>query len=272
MGAVTLWGREHVAYGDIVVRDAGPGSAVALTRGLHPKPYRYTDPNEDVVAAVTGPRAALLVVADGHNGAASSEVAVATVLERLGDDPPPADLDDEEMVRLFYDVGWAVLHATTALDRARRESRTTLSVTLVASGVLQWAAMGDSPVVVADLESAHELTVPTHHFVGWPLPAGQVDRLLQRGRAPLRETAWVAVLRTASRTSPVGGRRQTLCTASSRLPAPPRREPLSWCRRPSPAARATTSRRRSSPRGELTTPARAPRPGDRSTPAPVPRH
>lgn len=194
MGAVTLWGREHVAYGDIVVRDAGPGSAVALTRGLHPKPYRYTDPNEDVVAAVTGPRAALLVVADGHNGAASSEVAVATVLERLGDDPPPADLDDEEMVRLFHDVGWAVLHATTALDRARRESRTTLSVALVAGGVLQWAAMGDSPVVVADLESAHELTVPTHHFVGWPLPAGQVDRLLQRGRTPVSDEAWVAVL------------------------------------------------------------------------------
>lgn len=194
MAAVTLWGREHVAYGDVVVRPVGPGLAVALTRGLHPKPYPYTDPNEDVVAAVAGPRATLLVVADGHNGVASSEVAVATVLERLGDDPPPADLDDDDLVRLFHDVGWAVLDATTALDRRRRESRTTLSVAIVADGLLQWAAMGDSPVVVADLAAAHELTVPTHHFVGSPLPAGQVDRLLQRGRTPLPEEAWVAVV------------------------------------------------------------------------------
>lgn len=194
MPGVTLWGREHVTFGDVEVRAVTPRLAAALSRGLHPKPYRWTDPNEDVVAVVAGPRGTLLVVADGHNGTASSEVAVATVLERFGDDPPPADLADHDLVRLFHDIGWAVLDATTPLDRERRESRTTLSVALVADGVLQWAAMGDSPVVVAGPGGAVELTQPTHHFVGSALPAGQVDRLLQRGHTPLPDTSWLAVL------------------------------------------------------------------------------
>lgn len=194
MTSATLWGREHVAYGDVAVRAPGARLAVALTRGLHPKPYRWTDPNEDVVAAVAGERAALLVVADGHNGAAASEVAVRGVLDAYGQDPPPADIGDRDLVRLFHDLSWAVLAATDFLDAERRESRTTLSLALVTAGAVQWAALGDSPVVVAGPGGAAEVTRPTTHFLGWPYTPGHVHQLLQRGVVPLPDGAWVAVL------------------------------------------------------------------------------
>lgn len=188
-----LSGPEHVDYGAVEGAVVAPGVAVAISRGLHPKPYRWTDPNEDVVAAVAGPRATLLVVADAHNGALSSQVAVRTVLEELTDDPPP-ELDDPILVALFHRVSAAVLAATReANDEERRESRTTLSLALVSPRRLCWAAMGDSPVFVAEGDVGLELTRGDHAFVGWPMTAARVDRLLQRGRGALGAGAWVAV-------------------------------------------------------------------------------
>jgi len=172
---------------------AARGVALAISRGLHPKPYRWTDPNEDAVAAVAGPRATLLVVADAHNGALSSQVAVRTVLEELTDDPPP-ELDDTALVALFHRVSAAVLVATReTADEERRESRTTLSLALVSGRRLCWAAMGDSPVLVAEGDVGLELTRGDHAFVGWPMTAARVDRLLQRGRGSLGRGAWVAL-------------------------------------------------------------------------------
>ncbi len=189
----TLAGPDHVEYGAIEVVDVAPGVALALTRGLHPKPYAWTDPNEDVVAAVVGPRATLLVVADAHNGALSAEVAVEAVLRELGADPP-ADLADHDLVSLFDRVNRAVRDATRGGPYATEESRTTLALALVADGSVRWAAMGDSAVYAPD----GELTHGDHRFVGWPMSAPHVDRALQRGRARLRREesgdGWVALV------------------------------------------------------------------------------
>lgn len=188
-----LWGRQYDTYGDIVVTEPAPGVALALTRGLHPKPYRWVDPNEDAVAAVVGPRATLLVVADAHNGAVAAEVAVQTVLDHVGEDPPE-DLDDAALVELFAHAGGAILAETQArADERRRESRTTLSLALVADHRLRWAALGDSPVLVVQARRGHELTSDSSHFVGWPMASFQVDRVLQRGRLALSDDTWVAV-------------------------------------------------------------------------------
>lgn len=187
-----LWGRQCDGYGDVVVTEPAPGVALALTRGLHPKPYRWVDPNEDVVAAVVGPRATLLVVADAHNGALASEVAVQTVLDHVGDDPPE-DLDDKELVALFAHAGGTILAETSARADQRRESRTTLSLALIADHRLRWAALGDSPVLVVQAGRGQELTSDSSHFVGWPMASFQVDRVLQRGRLALADDAWVVV-------------------------------------------------------------------------------
>lgn len=188
-----LWGREQDSYGDVAVTEPGPGVALALTRGLHPKPYRWVDPNEDAVAAAIGSRATLLVVADAHNGAVASEVAVNTVLDQVGDDPPE-DLDDADLVALFVRASSAILAETRArLDARRRESRTTLSLALVAGRRLRWAALGDSPVLVVDDGRGRELTTQSLHFAGWPMASRQMDPVLQRGRLTLTDDAWVVV-------------------------------------------------------------------------------
>lgn len=185
----TLAGPDHVEYGAVEVIDVAPGVALALTRGLHPKPYAWTDPNEDVVAAVVGPRATLLAVADAHNGALSAEVAVAEVLRRLGEDPP-ADLADDDLVGLFAGVNRAVREATRSGSHATEASRTTLALALVADSSVRWAAMGDSAVYAPE----GELTLGDHRFVGWPMSLQHVDRALQRGRTRLGADGWVALV------------------------------------------------------------------------------
>ncbi len=188
-----LWGRHHVDYGHVESLALAPHVGIALSRGLRPKAYRWTDPNEDVVAAVVGERATLLAVADGHNGLVASEVAITTVLSEFGDDPAP-EPDDDQFLGLFGQVNQAVLAAARELDDPmRRESRTTLSVALVSGHRLCWAAMGDSSVLVAEAGEGMELTQGGNAFLGSPMASHRLDRLLQRGRGTLGGDAWVAI-------------------------------------------------------------------------------
>jgi serine/threonine protein phosphatase PrpC len=188
-----LWGRQHVDYGRVESVALSPEVGIALTRGLRPKTYRWVDPNEDVAAAVVGERATLLAVADGHNGVLAPEVAITTVLDELGDDPPP-EPDDAEIVGLFHRAGLAVLAATRDVDDPqRRDSRTTLSLALVSGRRLCWAAMGDSSVLVAEAGQGVELTQADNAYLGSPMAFRRIDRLLQRGRGTLGARAWVAL-------------------------------------------------------------------------------
>ncbi|CAN5412877.1 hypothetical protein BH23ACT7_BH23ACT7_11480 [soil metagenome] len=197
-----LWGRDHTELGEVAIHAVSDDVACAITRGLRRKAYRYVDPNEDTVAAVVGPRGTLLVVADGHNGAEAADAAVTTVLERLGDDPPPADLSDAALVELFSVANDAVLHATASLRPPNAGSRTTLTMALVAAPAnrpsvprrLQWASMGDSALIIAVAGNGEELTRPQHQFVGHPMSVPEVAGKLQRGLGEIPADAWVVVV------------------------------------------------------------------------------
>lgn len=188
-----LWGKDHTALDELAVEAAGDRAAVAITRGRHKKAYQYTDPNEDAAVAIVGPRATLLAVADGHNGWPATEAAITTIVDALGDDPPPADVADEELVDLFHRAGHAILEVTGRPDAQHASSRTTLVVALVAGRRLQWASFGDSAVYAVSPAAATALARPQHRFVGYPMPRHAVDVFLERGTMHLTTGAWVVV-------------------------------------------------------------------------------
>ena len=191
-GAV-LWGTDHVQSGATTVEAVDANVAIGIARGWQPKPYPYLDPNEDVTAAIVGDRATLLVVADGHRGHEASRAAVMSVLRRLGEDPPPANLGDDGLVELFDDAGQAVVSATAGLRSPRGDSRTTLVVALLAPGRLQWASMGDSSLFLADGNAGLEVTEPTRSFVGEPMTRREVALSLARGVVDVPPGAWVVL-------------------------------------------------------------------------------
>lgn len=187
-----LWGKDHTEFDDVVCEPAGERAAVAITRGRHAKAYDYTDPNEDAAIAIAGPRATLLAVADGHNGWPATEAAISTIVDRLGDDPPPF-VSDDEMVGLFHAASEAVLDVAMRAGSPNPDSRTTLVVGLLAGRRLQWASFGDSAVYSVTQAAAVALARPQHRFVGYPMPLPVVDLLLERGTVDLPDGAWVVL-------------------------------------------------------------------------------
>jgi serine/threonine protein phosphatase PrpC len=155
-----------------------------MSAGARTKPRPALDPNEDVGAVVSGSRADLLVVADGHFGREASELAVDHVLDMIGDDPPPADLTDEELVDLFFDAGVAVHRETSRAGSPHPDSRTTLALALVAGDAVQWASLGDSCVVLATSEAgATRVDVPRSAYLGYRFAPSDMAAALTRGRA-----------------------------------------------------------------------------------------
>jgi serine/threonine protein phosphatase PrpC len=186
-----LWGPDYLEYGHIEVRPLGVTTAIAISPGLTKKKYDHTDPNEDVVAALEGERAVLLVCADGHNGLESSEAAIRSVLDQLGEDPPPADLSDEQLVELFHEANEAVLRKTQDPSCPNSESRTTLTVALVAESRLQWGTMGDAALMVSSTQATQTLGRKRSRFVGWP--DADIDGELDRGELRLQPSSWVVL-------------------------------------------------------------------------------
>jgi len=82
-GAVLL-GPDHAHLGGIAVEPVGFRAAAGLSPGRFPKGYPHVDPNEDAVAVFTDERRWLLVVADGHGGAAAAVAAVQAIAARAG--------------------------------------------------------------------------------------------------------------------------------------------------------------------------------------------
>jgi serine/threonine protein phosphatase PrpC len=188
-----LWGKDHVDLGSVAAEEVGPRTAVAITRGRHRKMYQYIDPNEDAAVAVAGARGTLLAVADGHNGWPATEAAITSVVEALGDDPPPADLSDAALVELFLRASDAVVDVTGHRSSTAPHSRTTLVLALVSGRRLQWASFGDSAVYTVTPAAATALSRPTHRFVGYPMSRLAVDSLLDRGTVTLVNGAWVVL-------------------------------------------------------------------------------
>jgi serine/threonine protein phosphatase PrpC len=132
---------------------------------------------------VRGTRADLLVVADGHFGREASELAVDHVLDAIGDDPPPADLSDDDLVTIFFDAGVTVQREISRPDCPHPDSRTTLALALVAEDAIQWAAIGDSCVVLASAAGGARLDVPRSAYLGYRFAVADVKAGLTRGRA-----------------------------------------------------------------------------------------
>ena len=189
---VHLRGRNHPALGEVVVEALSPAVAVGLTRGGRDKRYAYTDPNEDVVAAVAGERTTLVAVADGHNGRDASEAAVEVVLEMLGD-PPPDGVADDELIDLFVVANHAVQRRTSRPDAVNTSSRTTLAVAIVTDRLVQWASFGDSAVLVASPRSGRQLNSPRPWFLGYPLVRSELGQLLDRGRYEPAPGEWIVL-------------------------------------------------------------------------------
>jgi hypothetical protein len=189
-----LLGSDHPELGEVAVEAVGRRLAVGLTRGAVAKAYSYVDPNEDVVAAVHGAEVDLLVVADGHNGCVAAEVAIDVVLQRLGDRPPSSALEDRQLVELFWEANTAIRAATSAAAHPRSSSRTTLTVVLAGDDQVQWAAMGDSPVVLVDRADERQLTHPRHQFLGDAVSIPELAGRMAWGTAPADDSTWVVAL------------------------------------------------------------------------------
>ncbi len=188
-----LWGRDHEELDRVASAVAGDRVGLAITRGRFPKAYHYEDPNEDVVAAVAGPRATLLVCADGHGGLTASHVAVQTVLEAVGDDPPGA-FSDGEWLELFTRVNHAIVAAKHDAS-PHLASDTVLLVALVTPGRVSFAGVGDAALVVARPGSARgrQLNAEAFRFLGQPMRPRALKGVVDRGSADLEGGEWVAL-------------------------------------------------------------------------------
>lgn len=185
-----LFGADHEQPGTAVTAAVGERVALGLARGWFPKPYAYVDPNEDVVAAVAGDAAQLLVVADGHNGREASHAAVSAVVDAWGDGPVAPAMAEGAVVDLLTRVEDRV---DAVADRGRARSRTTLIVALRSRDTLQWCSVGDSALLVVAGRRPRLLTSRTRWFVGDRVSRDVMARTMAAGTIDLAATAWVVV-------------------------------------------------------------------------------
>jgi serine/threonine protein phosphatase PrpC len=74
LAAVSLLGRDYPDLGPVASVGLPRAGGLALSRGLEPKAYAHTDPNEDAALVALGESGVLLAVTDGYNGAAAAEL------------------------------------------------------------------------------------------------------------------------------------------------------------------------------------------------------
>jgi serine/threonine protein phosphatase PrpC len=178
-----LWGPDHTILDKTAAVTVGGRVALALSRGRHRKRYAYTDPNEDVVAAVTDRNRLMLVVADGHHGKESSVVAVQALVD-LARAGLPARVDSDRAVDLFVRLNDRVVQALGDPACPNPGSRTTLAVALLAGPQLSWASIGDSAVFARHADLLLRLDDPRRdRFLG--------DRLSRRRMAAALTTGTV---------------------------------------------------------------------------------
>ncbi len=144
-----LWGPDHEALGGVVVSEVTPSLAVALSRGRFPKGYPHVDPNEDGALAATDGSAAVLAVADGHNGFDAARAALqATLAEVPVLLSAGAEGAKQALRRCFVAAAEAVTIAVEGLEGERAAGGTALTVALSWPGGLAVAGLGDCVAVV----------------------------------------------------------------------------------------------------------------------------
>jgi serine/threonine protein phosphatase PrpC len=185
-------GRDHHDPTSFRVEQLSRALAVGICAGAPVMSRPDSDPNEDVGAVVRGPRANLLVVADGHFGQRASEVVVDHVLSALTDDPSPA-ISDDELVEVFFAAGIAVERETTRSGSSQPHSRATLALAIVTEDEVRWASMGDSCVVIATDGRGLRLDTPRRAYLGNRFTRGDVRSALGSGRSALGGAGYVVL-------------------------------------------------------------------------------
>jgi serine/threonine protein phosphatase PrpC len=144
--AAVLLGTDHVRLDEVAVRPVGGQAAIALSRGRFPKGYPHVDPNEDAVLALTDGRSWLMAVADGHGGADAAMAAVTTIAAGAGDilETDPADATSAAL-----DLADAAVREVRS-GLADREPATSLTVAFIRGGLVRYAGVGDSVMMVVN--------------------------------------------------------------------------------------------------------------------------
>jgi serine/threonine protein phosphatase PrpC len=145
----TLWGSDHEALGEVAVSEVTPSLAVALSRGRFPKGYPHVDLNEDGALAATDGSAAVLAVADGHNGFAAARAALGATVDQVPYLLSRTRGTSEAALRRCFAA--AVRAATTAVEGLKGERAAggaALTVALLWPGGLASAGLGDCVVAV----------------------------------------------------------------------------------------------------------------------------
>ena len=137
MNAVALFGRDYPDLGPVGAVALPDGGALALSRGQEPKPYRHVDPNEDAALLVRGEAGALLAVADGYNGVATSEAGIEAVRAAAG------ELITDDAQHFEARLAEVLEALRPALSNAGR-SRSCLVVAALVGERCCWASLGDS--------------------------------------------------------------------------------------------------------------------------------
>lgn len=172
-----LWGPDHETLGGIEVREVTSSLAMALSRGKFPKGYPHVDPNEDGALAATNGPAAVLAVADGHNGFDAARAALSATAEQV---PFLLSREPREAVPALRECAAAAVEAVAVaiegLEGERGQSGTALTVALAWPGGLAVAGLGDCVALVigksrvrrvgADAPFLDAGTSPSHLRVG----------------------------------------------------------------------------------------------------------
>jgi hypothetical protein len=183
---VSLWGEDHIEFGEIAVTSLGGSVAIAISKGKHPKGYPTLDSNEDAVLAATCGESTALAVVDGHWGLDAARAALRGVAE-----------DVEHLLSSRHDPGVRIAAALTrARDEVRRvialakpertASKTTLAVVVIESGVVTVGGFGDSDVKALEPGRSKSLWKAAP-FLG---PDTDLDDAWHGG-ASLRNQTWI---------------------------------------------------------------------------------
>ncbi|HXX48185.1 MAG TPA: protein phosphatase 2C domain-containing protein [Myxococcota bacterium] len=168
MRSIALLGRDWTELGPLAVAELPDGGAIALSRGLYPKAYAHTDPNEDAALLVRAANGTVLAVADGFNGTKASELAVERVRARA-----------EELLAASgpgfrAEVARVAAEVRAALP-ARSRSRSCLVLAALSGERCELASLGDSNAFVAG--DPHPLARQNSLLLGNsdPLPQGRAE-------------------------------------------------------------------------------------------------
>ena len=183
---VSLWGEDHVEFGEIAVSSLDEAVAIAISKGRHPKGYPTLDSNEDAVLAAASERSTVLAVVDGHRGFDAARAALRAVAASVGDLLSAATDPRSRIEAAHHRAIAAVRDAIGAASPERSMSKTTLGVVLVEGGTVSVGGFGDSDVKLVEPRRSRSLWRPAP-FLG---PDARPEDAWF-ATTPLRSSAWV---------------------------------------------------------------------------------